>query len=919
MTALRFLLLEDNPLDAEVVQVTLIDGGIDCDLQRMETRADFVAALETNEFDLILADYTLPGFDGISALEIARNLCPDTPFIIVSASLGEELAIDTLKQGATDYVLKQRLERLVPAVSRALREAQEHLERKRAEAALRQSEAQYRMLFESIDEGFCICEMLFDQNNQPVDYRFLQVNPAFEKLTGLQQATDKTARELVPNLEPFWVEVYGKVVQTGKPIRFENQSIAMNGRWFDVNAFPIGDPKTHQLAILFTNTSARKQTEAALRNSAERLSMALAASKLGDWSWDAATDLVTFSDQAAKIFGIPPGPYMTWGQIQTLLHEDDQEQARLQVEQAIAQHSDYDIEYRVIQLGGSERWVAAKGRAQYGPSEHVIGMLGVVQDITERKQTEQEREHLLARVQSANQTLQRFIEHTPTAVVMLDQEMRYLFASRRWMQEYAPTYTDLRGLSHYEVMNDIPEHWRAVHQRCLAGATERCEEDYYARADGSGHWLHWEILPWYDSGGDVGGIILFTENITERKRANQERERLLERERAAREAAETANRVKDEFLAVLSHELRSPLNPILGWSRLLQTRKLDAAKTTEALKVIERNAKLQSELIEDLLDISRILSGKLSLNVGSVNLTATIQAAMETVRLAAEAKSLEIRTAFAPDVGQIWGDASRLQQVIWNLLSNAIKFTPQGGRIEIELQRLSAHAQIVVTDTGKGISSDFLPYVFDYFRQADSTTTRQFGGLGLGLAIVHHLVELHGGTVQANSPGEGQGATFTIKLPLMLSQSLANQDSDPIEQSLELSGIKVLVVDDDTDTREFVAFLLEQAGASVIAIASAGEVLTVLPQLKPDVLLSDIGMPEMDGYMLLQRVRTLSSELGGQTPAIALTAYAGEIDYQRALSAGFQRHLAKPIEPEELIRTIMSLRMTHTLSTKETG
>ncbi|MBD2054603.1 PAS domain S-box protein [Oculatella sp. FACHB-28] len=823
-------------------------------------------------------------------------------------------------------------------------------DRKQAEVALAAQEQRYRHIFETVSVS--IWEEDFSQVKAAIDqlkaagvedfHQYFVEHPEFVQQAAskvhlrdvnqasLQMFGAQDKAELLSSLEQIFVpetqEAFAGellAIATEAPF-FTTETVlrTLHGNRFDVWVTITFPPKAEpydRVLVSLLNISERKHTEAALRNSAERLSVALTAAKLGDWSWDAATDLVTFSDQAATIFGIPPGPHLTWGQIQTLLHEDDQERARLQVEQAIVEQSDYDIEYRVIQPGGSERWVAAKGRAQYGASEQVIGMLGVVQDITERKQTEQEREHLLARVQSANQTLQRFIEHTPTAVVMLDQEMRYLFASRQWMREYAPTYSDLRGLSHYEVMSDTPDRWREVHQRCLAGATERCEEDYYVRADGSSHWLHWEILPWYDSEGAIGGIILFAENITERKQASQEREHLLEREREAREAAETANRVKDEFLAVLSHELRSPLNPILGWSKLLQTRKLDAAKTTEALKVIERNAKLQSELIEDLLDISRILSGKLSLNVGSVDLTATIQAAMETVRLAAETKSIEIRTAFALDAGQVWGDASRLQQVVWNLLSNAVKFTPPGGRVEIGLQRLGTHAQIVIRDTGKGISPNFLPYVFDYFRQADSATTRQFGGLGLGLAIVHHLVELHGGTVQADSAGEGQGATFTVKLPIMISQSLANQDSAPIEQSLELNGIKVLVVDDDTDTREFVAFLLEQAGASVIAIASAGEVLTVLPQFKPDVLLSDIGMPDMDGYMLLQQIRTLSPEMGGQTPAIALTAYAGEIDYQKALSAGFQRHLAKPIEPEEVIRTIMSLRMTHTLLTKETG
>jgi signal transduction histidine kinase len=397
----------------------------------------------------------------------------------------------------------------------------------------------------------------------------------------------------------------------------------------------------------------------------------------------------------------------------------------------------------------------------------------------------------------------------------------------------------------------------------------------------------------------------------ERQWAEEKRIQMLAREQEARQQAEAANRIKDEFLAVLSHELRSPLNPILGWSKLLRNGKLNAAKTAHALEIIERNAKLQSQLIEDLLDVSRILRGKLSLNMAPVNLASTIKAALETVRLAAEAKSIQIQTVFDPTIGQVLGDAARLQQVVWNLLTNAVKFTPEGGRVEILLQQIGSQAQIQVRDTGKGISPDFLPYVFEYFRQADATTTRTFGGLGLGLAIVRHLVELHGGTVLADSPGEGQGATFTVRLPLIKDKSgrsKAEGNFSPlVPQSSPLSGIRVLVVDDDTDSREFFAFVLEQLGAQVSTVTSAGEAIAFLEQSQPNILLSDIGMPDMDGYMLMRQIRAMPPEQGGQILAIALTAYAGEIDRQQALEAGFQHHLAKPVEPNELVKVILNL------------
>lgn len=400
---------------------------------------------------------------------------------------------------------------------------------------------------------------------------------------------------------------------------------------------------------------------------------------------------------------------------------------------------------------------------------------------------------------------------------------------------------------------------------------------------------------------------------------------LYQEQQRLRSQAEAANRIKDEFLAVLSHELRTPLNPILGWIRLLRGNTLDAVRTNLALETIERNAKLQTQLIEDLLDISRILQGKLGLKAYPVTLVPVITAAIETVRLAAEAKSIQIYTYLNPQVGQVLGDANRLQQVVWNLLSNAVKFTPTGGRIEVQLEQVSHQAQIRVTDTGQGIDPEFLPYMFDHFRQADSTTTRSVGGLGLGLAIARHLVELHGGVIQAASAGEGEGATFLVRLPLMqtadsVTHFVSSKSSPDLsipapqepESSPRLTNLCILVVEDDPDTRHLLVFTLQQAGAIAIAAASAQAALEILESTQPDLLLTDIGMPEMDGYMLIRQVRSRPVEQGGQTPAIALTAYAAEVDRQRILAAGFQQHIAKPIEPLEVVRAIATLvKRTH--------
>ncbi|MHC5767227.1 MAG: hybrid sensor histidine kinase/response regulator [Nostoc sp.] len=430
--------------------------------------------------------------------------------------------------------------------------------------------------------------------------------------------------------------------------------------------------------------------------------------------------------------------------------------------------------------------------------------------------------------------------------------------------------------------------------------------------DGSYRWQLARGLPLKDEQGFVVKWFGTCTDIHEQKQILEERAHLLELEQVARAKAETANRIKDEFLAVLSHELRTPLNAILGWSKLLQTRRLDQTKTSEALATIERNATLQVQLIEDLLDISRILQGKLTLNITKINLKSTILSALQTMQLAAETKLIEVNTVFEPGVGQIMGDSTRLQQVVWNLLSNAIKFTPRGGKVEVRLQETDGYAQIILSDTGKGISADFLPFVFDYFRQADSTSTRKFGGLGLGLAIVRNIIEMHGGIVKADSHGEGKGAIFTISLPLLpdASPRLTDEKNYPAflaTKSLPLNDIRILVVDDDTDSRDFVAFVLEQEGAFVMAASSADEALQTLAEVKLDVLVSDISMPDMDGYMLIHEVRTRTPEQGGQIPAIALTAFARNDDHEKALKAGFQMHLSKPLNPEKLIAAIVKL------------
>ena len=533
-------------------------------------------------------------------------------------------------------------------------------QRKRTEAIARQSEERYRTLFEAIDNGFCVIQVLFDENENPFDYRFLEVNRAFEKQTGLQQAVNKTMLQMVPSMDESWFQIYGRVAKTGESVHFENAADAL-GRWFEVHAFRVDAPQDHHVAVLFTDITSRKSGELALR-------------------------------------------------------------------QAHAQ-------------------------------------------------------------------------------------------------------------------------------------------------------------------------------------------------------SEETNRMKDEFLATLSHELRTPLNSILGWSNILRTNRLDEATQAQGLETIERNARAQAGLIDDLLDVSRILTGKLRLELRPVELVPLVEGAISTVRPTADAKGIAIETSFDSSTALVAGDADRLGQVFWNLLSNAIKFTPRGGRIYIEVARVESGVEVRVCDSGKGIAPDFLPFVFERFRQADASSTRAYGGLGIGLALVRHLMEAHGGTVRAWSRGEGLGATFSLYFPIsavrpsvveVAASAPLPREERWVETSQStsvppLSGLRILVVDDESDARAVVRLALTQHGAGVEVAESA---LAALEQIKQngarqtpfDVLVSDIGMPGEDGYSLIHRVRASEEHDGGFLPAVALTAYANHKDRMNALLAGFQVHIAKPVDPLELVATIASLK-----------
>jgi PAS domain S-box-containing protein len=463
---------------------------------------------------------------------------------------------------------------------------------------------------------------------------------------------------------------------------------------------------------------------------------------------------------------------------------------------------------------------------------------------------------------------------------------------------------------------DRPDEIRAVLEQIRRGKRVEHFETERIRKDGERIHVSLTVSPITDSTGRIVGASKVARDVSDRKRIEQERELLLENAQRARAEAEAASRAKDAFLATVSHELRTPLSPILAWSTMLRQGALDASKTERALETIERCARNQAQLVEDLLDVSRIVAGKLHLAVRPVDLGPVVRAALDVVRPAAEAKEILLQVVLDPDGGQVSGDPERLQQVVWNLLSNAVKFTPRGGRVRVVLERVGSHLEIAVSDSGQGIAPDFLPYVFERFRQADGTTTRAHAGLGLGLAIVRHIVELHGGSVHAESPGDDGGAAFTVKLPLLPParsagegerlHPIALRETDDLRRP-SLEGLRILVVDDDPDSNEVVRMLLSSCQAEIEVAGSVAQAIDALRRFDAHLLVSDIGMPVQDGYALIRKVRESDAQRSRPLPAIALTAYGSIDDRVRLFSAGFQAHLTKPVDPAELLALVASL------------
>jgi PAS domain S-box-containing protein len=668
---------------------------------------------------------------------------------------------------------------------------------------------------------------------------------------------------------------------------------------------------------------ARKQSQNDQLQLAEHHRLALAAANLGDWEWDAASDLMTLSPRAAELYGVDPSLKHNRSVLRSLLHPHYRDLARRVNESAAVNHTDYDIEYPITRADGVTLWLTANGRGIYDAQNRLVGMRGVVQDITPRKNAEAEREQLLAKVESERARLSAAFMQSPAFMCILRgpehvfefiNEQYLLLVGRRELLDkpIRDALPELAGQGFFELLDRV----YTTGQRYVGRDTEvRILRTPNAPLEA--RVVDFVYEPLSDPTGEVSAIFVHGIDITDARKTLLEREQLLEGERAARNEAERANRMKDEFLATLSHELRTPLNAIVGWSQILRHGASSPEDLAEGLDTIERNARAQAQIIEDLLDMSRIISGKLRLDVQRLDLADVLKAAADTVRPAADAKEIRITQVLDPLAGPVMGDPNRLQQVFWNLLSNAVKFTPRGGRVHITLERVNSHLEVAVTDTGAGIRPDFLPHVFDRFRQADPSITRKHGGLGLGLAIVKNLVELHGGTIRAKSAGDNHGSTFTVSLPLSVlhpqpdapeerRHPTAGPPAELCDEDNNLAGVSILVVDDEFDARNVVKRLLEDCKATVATAPSAAEALRLLESAPFDLLVSDIGMPGEDGYSLIAKVRNLPSP-AASIPAVALTAYARSEDRMRAIRSGFQQHLAKPVAPAELLTIIASL------------
>jgi len=890
--------------------------------------------------------------------ERLRGQTPETPVVRDDALLDLDEALLTGNlSAASDQVevyLLDRDGREFPAeITRRQIETEDGLmvmslirdvtERKRAEAARHAAESRYQELFDNANDIVYIHDL---------EGNFKSLNKTAERLAGytLEDALQMNMAQVVApeylahaqqrimdhlsgkiDVPPFELEIFRRD-GTRMPIEVSTRLMLENGQPFAVQG------------IARDITERKRAEEAHIAAEARYRTLFDNANDL-IYTHDLQGNFLTVNEMSERITGYSHEEAMSMNIAQIVAPEYLESVLQRVSEQVQGKIFKTPLELEIVCKDG-HRMTLEINTQVLTDNGMPVGMQGIARDITERKQTElmqarlNQQAALRADVSAAltneNHSLPQMLQECTEALV---EHLDAAFA-RIWLLKESEDVLELQASAGLYANLDGPHSTISVGELTVGMiAAEKAPQlvnDFGSDDSGDNDWAGQEdissfagyplmlgdrlvgVMAMYsrhkleaDTLNALGSVADTIVHGVERKRAEDERELLLQREQEARQMAETASRLKDDFLAMISHELRAPLTAILGWAQMLRSGTLDRASAERALTTIERNAKSQAHLVGDLLDASRIATGKLSLENKPVELMSVVDAAVDAVRPSVEAKNLRMQIVLEPWVGPFNGDPERLKQIVWNLLSNAIKFTPPGGLIEVRLERLENKALLIVSDTGQGIDPEFLPHIFDRFRQADSSTKRQQGGLGLGLAIVKHLVELHGGAIYAYSRGEGQGSDFMITLPLAVQKQEAKEgalwpETLPENQirSGSLSGVKVLVVDDEHDTREVLSVMLTRYGTEVRTAGSVAEALNVLSVWQPDMLVSDIGMPDEDGYVMIEKLRALPAEAGGEIPAVALTAFASPMDREKALAAGFQRHLAKPVEPVELARIV---------------
>jgi PAS domain S-box-containing protein len=934
----HILVIDDNAEDRAVFRWYLEqDADFAYTIQEAELGAQGIAAYASVRPDCVLLDYRLPDMDGLEVLSVLTEgkIPPDIAVVMLTGTGNEAIAVQALRRGAHDYLVKGKAvaEDIRRAVSNAIEKVELVRRLNEQRKWLQGTLASIGDAVIATDVAGCVTFM----------------NEVAQRLTGWTQ-TDAEGQQIGDIFRIVHEETNATVessvertLREGVIVGPANRTLlAKDGREvpIDDSVAPIHDQTGALLGAVrvFRDISARKQAEEQLRRNHETFYNLIQNTPFGIYIVDADFRLVEISKGSKKVFNNVASP----------IGRDFAEVLRTLWKEPFA--TEVIERFRHTFLEG-EPYRSSNTTEQRGDIEDVEsydwkieritlpdGRYGVVcyfYDLTERlqfekklRESEQQLRTALNTIKREQRQLQTILASLPVGVMVTDQGGAALMLNQALNDIWrgSRTVESLNHCEHYEAWElgtnkrfDL-EDW-PIYRTLKTGEPQAEREFAVRRFDGTTGIMSAVAVPLKDEEGALIGGVSVAQDITERKRADAERTRLLDSEQRLRAAAEEANRLKDEFLATASHELRTPLTAIIGWARMLRSGKLDSETASQALATIERNANVQTKLIEDLLDISRILSGKLLLDIRPLQMASVISDAVNTVSPAAHAKNIAIEVSIDSLVDSVPGDANRLQQVIWNLLSNAVKFTPKDGCVMVALRRVDAQIEISVRDTGLGIEPEFLPYVFDRFRQADGKTTKKHGGLGLGLAIVRHLVELHGGEVKAHSDGLGSGSSFIVSLPLVGEHALtASRATPPIQVETivdtclpincppKLDGLRVLVVDDDWDTLEMLSAILCERDAEVVTVASAAEAILEIERRRPDVLVSDIGMPDEDGYDLIKWVREMEEERGEHAiPALALTAYAKASDRVRALAAGYQVHLAKPVEPAELALVVANL------------